>query len=791
MKRPWSRVQGPGQPQVGGLVLLAMILLLMPAVPVGLPTHPSSVLRAASPPNSADPLLRPLRGDGSGPPVPVVRPSPLQEQVNPYAYYTNEPAPMGIADFGVDPWGNAYSYTTDEFVGSANITELSLYNSALKGQAHVGSLQLNVVLAFPAGGYAYRFWVQDTVTINTSANRVDFLDNIWNLTAGSNRVMPNTTVRPGSNGSVLGSGFNSFYAAGAADQPGNDVILSYPTSIVLRVRSDLAAGGIPEVYFDFNDGHGWQTYDTVEFFASEATSAQFIVDGGSYLQGGVYQDAELDFGGPGDLATTRFTRADVNLSLEYDNGHNLQSVPNAFNFGGDTGETSSNVSATLAVQATTGDLLSHLACNTTGTLSNLYDRNETAILNGTTTLLNGTYSINGVDQGNFSRGGLNLTLSPGTYSIELTPAVGGEVVGDITLVSGEYLAYDFNPPPEFDVTFLSLGLPSGTNWGVRLNGTGATTDSPGLTVPAVNGSYGFTVDFLSGWQPSPTSGTVRINGDGVDEEIHWTRVTYPLTVVPSGLPAFLPWSIRINGSLLSSAGGALETMLPNGTYGWTVGAVPGYRSVVTSSVVQINNGSTVLDLVFLQEFYPIEVEQSGLPAGSEWGILIDGFNLTSNGVTVNLTLPNGSYQFTAYTSAPYNATEGAGSLEVNGTARSLVLEFAPLPAVIFGSVFPSDAVLQIDGATETVEGGAYSVQLPPGSYVINVTAAGYDSGQWSIVAAPGERIPLNLTLQPLPPASPAPNPLGGWLPATLAALVAIAAVTGAGVVLLRRRSARR
>ena len=38
--------------------------------------------------------------------------------VNPNQYYTHEPAPMGIADFGIGPGGLPYYYNTTSFLGT-------------------------------------------------------------------------------------------------------------------------------------------------------------------------------------------------------------------------------------------------------------------------------------------------------------------------------------------------------------------------------------------------------------------------------------------------------------------------------------------------------------------------------------------------------------------------------------------------------------------------------------------------------------------------------------------------
>ena len=50
--------------------------------------------------------------------------------VNPYQYYQNEPAPVGISDFGIGRNGSPYFYNTSAFEGKVNIIRLELNGTA-------------------------------------------------------------------------------------------------------------------------------------------------------------------------------------------------------------------------------------------------------------------------------------------------------------------------------------------------------------------------------------------------------------------------------------------------------------------------------------------------------------------------------------------------------------------------------------------------------------------------------------------------------------------------------------
>lgn len=775
----------------GALPVALVVVFLLPGAPGG-----PSIGPAGSPPEPGAPVgaggHRTTSPDAVPRSLAVGGPGEVpQAAIDPFATYTSEPAPMGIADFGVDPSGRSYSYTTDTFVGTANITALSLDNRALSAARHNGSLQLNVILVFASGGVPYAFWVQNTVSLATASNNVGFVNNIWNVSQGSDGWMPTTTVRPGSNGSVIGSGFKSFYYAAASNQSGNNVDLTYPASISLRLRSNVSDGGVPRVYFDFNDGYGWQTYDTVDFFAGGVTSAVFRVTGTTYLPGGGYYDAELVFGGPYNAETTNFTAADLNLSLEYDNGHNLAAVPAAYDFGGNTAESSNHVEETLGASSPTGALVSHLAYNASGALAALYFRNDSAIFNGTTTIPNGTYSINGEVLGEFRGFGLNLTLAPGEYAIALRSPSGAETVAQVLLSAGEYLPFNFDPPPSYNVTFVSVGLPGGTPWNVEFQNTRQWSPSGTLTEAAPNGSYAFSLGPVAGWQPDPTHGVITVAGGPTNVTIDWSEVTYPLQVTAVGLPPGLGWSIDIQGTVQVSSGGPLSIPLPNGTYAWTAGYVPGYRAVVATGTVGVVGPGASLVLWFVEVYYAVELVATGLPPGAPWGAILDGTNFSVTSTTLNLTLPNGTYGYTIYAGVPYAVAEPSGTLRVDGGPAAIFLRFGPLPATISGTVSPAGAVVRLDGGPVTVAAGSYSLQLLPGTYVLNVSATGFSSRTWTVVATPGEQLTLNLTLPPLvgpPPASELVGAAGLGSPFVLLGIL-LAAGVGLGVAgaLVQRR----
>lgn len=719
--------------------------------------------------------------------------------VDPYAYYSSEPAPMGIADFGVDKAGNSYHYSTSTILGSVLLKKLTLYDSS--HSTYIGTIQLNVVLWFKSGSQQYQFWVQNVVQIDTSSNTVNFENNIWNFTAGNSAGMGTNTVTGNGTTQSDGAGVN-YYAAAAGSQSGNGASLTYPATVQVRVVAAVS-GGTPEVYFEFDDGQGWQGFDVAQFsFTRSVSSDSFVVEGGSYVDSSFFSDAELVFGGECCGYSTAMTKGDVNLTLQFDNGHNLQEIPNAYGFGSDTGESVSSVSGALATAVPTGTMVSRLTSGS-GSLNNLYDRSYSAIFNGTTTFASGTYSINGTSLGSFRNNEVNLTLAPGRYNISLRASATLSESVDITLSPGEYLAYNFNPPKTYTVTFDSSGIPPGTSWGVILGGRINATLTNSLSFQMPNGTYTYQVQDSPGYQPNLTGGVVTVLGRNVTIGISWTELFYPVHIFETGLPAGTAWALEFNGSPFTVTGTSLNLSYPNGSYNYRILGAPGYAPNPRSGVLVVFGGlgsqAASLGIVFSAILYPVRFTETGLPGGTGWTVTVAGVNHTVGAGGLGVNLANGTYPFVVWSSAPYAPTPPNGNVLVAGTNVSEPITFTPRPGTLLGEVNPGSATVYVNGTAVSVVAGNYSLELPPGVYAIKVSAPGYATYYDNVTIGPGQSEPLNVNLQPTSnphsnPPGPAPTSFLDWLLSTegllVLAAVAVIAVVAAVAATRRARGAR-
>jgi len=528
--------------------------------------------------------------------------------VSPFYDYSTEPAPMGIADYGIGPNCTPYEYNTTSFLGIVGIDSLSTYNSSLSYLNYTGgpygmTFQLNVNLQFHNGASnKYVYWVQDVADLNTSSNNITFLDNVWNLSE-SNANMHNSTVS--GNGTVANSsGRYYYYDLANLSMSGNDVALHYPTKIEFKIDSLITSSNQPEVAFMYNDGYGWITYDNVVFkFISNLTADYgFVVNGYHYEPDGYsFYDAELILGGPGGGTQTNDNLSNLQLQLEYWNGHNFQQVVNAFNFGSDTAEGIHNVVSSWMYYNANGALFAQVA-NGTGSLMQIYNRTDIGIINVSTTMSSGTLIINGTSYP-FINCDVNVTLYPGHYVWELYSSKSVLVAhGDFNLSAGQYLAKSIATST---VTFTELGLQSGRIWYVNVTENNRTFyDSGAITGSSysfslVNGSYTYTIATSDKiYEPSQPSGSFTVSGATVSESTTFSAVEYSVTFTESGLSSGTSWSVTLNGTTLSSTTNTITFSMTNGTYSYSIGKISGYNISISSGSLTISGRNVTQSITF-------------------------------------------------------------------------------------------------------------------------------------------------------------------------------------------------
>ncbi len=287
--------------------------------------------------------------------------------------YVAQPAPLGLGDFGLG--ASTYSYNTSHLLGqvtfntppnatdpgSTGVIEPSAQGSHLGyvGSVYEFGIQLNTVatnITFP-GSDAGFFWTQNVVDWNDTG--IHFVDDTFNFTSGTPVIRPGT-IYSGCYNNTAGVNQILFVYGGVFQCVGGTIPVSpasYPVTIQLYNNATINAQNRTQVSYGYwIDEAGTGTIytgisDTVVFnnptapHTAPTRTPGFSIDGFAPTPLGLLRDAEIDIVGDigGDNAVFRSVNGSVNLEYSNASVGGWQNVPSAYNFGADTGETSTGI----------------------------------------------------------------------------------------------------------------------------------------------------------------------------------------------------------------------------------------------------------------------------------------------------------------------------------------------------------------------------------------------------------------------------------------------------------------
>ncbi|MEM0139088.1 MAG: thermopsin [Ferroplasma sp.] len=655
-------------------------------------------------------------------------------QVDPNSEYTSEPAPMGIADYGIGAGNQPYEYNTTSFLGIINITSLQTYNSSLNsgyyGSENGMTFQLNLNMVFYDGSEKYVYWTQNVIDLNTSNNQICFIDNVWNISSyGAN--MHNSTIS--GNGTVANSSGECFYYSIAnASSPGNLEKLHYPANIELMINTTVADGK-PELLFEYNDGSGWQTYDSPVFkFVNNLTSMpEFSVDGYNYEPDGYsFYDAELILGGPGGGTQTQDCLSNLTLALQYFNGHNYQEITNAYNYGSDTAEGICNVTSQADYYNENGSIFESITSGS-GYLGQVYNSGEVGIINiSTGSMTDGYLEVNKTTRYYFTGSDVNITIAPGTYYLELfgdNKKI--ESLGNRTVKAGQYLS--LSTEKKYSVIFTETGLPSGTTWYVNITDgpdSGAITGTS-YSFSLTNGTYSYTIATSDHtYKPSSYHGSFTVNDVAVSQSVAFLKVTYKATFTETGLPSGTTWYVNITGvSSGPISTSSYNLSLTNGTYAYTIStADKTYEPLPSSSSFTVNGTAVTEQVKFTEVLYNITFNETGLPSGTTWTLVFNGISHTLTNTSYVFDMVNGTYSYSATSTNYYNLS---GTVTVDGASVPETLHFIlhTYNVTFTETGLPSGSIwyVNITGAVPSgpISSSSYNLSLTNGTYSYTIATA--------------------------------------------------------------------
>jgi Thermopsin/Periplasmic copper-binding protein (NosD) len=292
--------------------------------------------------------------------------------INPF--YVAQPAPLGLADYGLG--AKTYSYNTSHILGevtfltppnvtdpaSTGVTEVSGQHDGYVGSLNEFGIQLNTVatnISIPGSDQGF-FWTQNVVNYNDTG--IHFVSDTFNMTSGTQNpyfIAPGTIYSACNNGSA-GVEKILFNYGGVLQCVGGTIPVSpasYPVTIQLYNNATTNAQGRSVVSYGYRiieAGTGavfTGVSDLVVFNSPHAhhhapvNPPGFSIDGFAPSPTGLFRDAEMVLVGNIGGDNSVFRSIDGTIQLEYSNARagGFHSVPSAYNFGGDTGETSTGI----------------------------------------------------------------------------------------------------------------------------------------------------------------------------------------------------------------------------------------------------------------------------------------------------------------------------------------------------------------------------------------------------------------------------------------------------------------
>ena len=276
--------------------------------------------------------------------------------VDVYRLYSGPPAPVGIADYGVENYTGtplAYEVTSTGVQASAKIFSLRALNSTPPSGVDTdgASLQLNVILGVNTTKGQFAYWLQDVATFRTSVQLIYFQSEIFNeslpfanlsssLVLGNGQIYPTPKEPPERQNTYIFSTSTANYALPYFNQFSITETNS-ANSVTVKFGYTVTENGVPVQGSLVN-------YDTVTITEPNGvTSAGIVVDGYKMNPFNSFYDAEFVFGGEYNGEATTFTQMNSGLSMSYQlAGGGLAQPRSLYEFGSDTAEATYNLQTT-------------------------------------------------------------------------------------------------------------------------------------------------------------------------------------------------------------------------------------------------------------------------------------------------------------------------------------------------------------------------------------------------------------------------------------------------------------
>ncbi len=189
------------------------------------------------------------------------------------------------------------------------------------------------------------------------------------------------------------------------------------------------------------------------------------------------------------------------------------------------------------------------------------------------------------------------------------------------------------------------------------------------------------------------------------------------------------------------------------------------------------------------ETYPVTFEETGLPAGTNWSVTLNGTTSSSTGPSIGFAEPNGTYGFAVGSVAGYLPNVTAGSVRVAEVPVSRAIDFTAAGPPTYAADFTETGLasgtgwsVTLNGTVGSSTGPTITFSVPSGTYPFSIgSVAGYTpnltSGSIEVVGAPVARA---IAFTPVPPPQYPVTITESGLPAGVAWSITLAGSTEHG-----------
>ncbi len=283
-------------------------------------------------------------------------------------------------------------------------------------------------------------------------------------------------------------------------------------------------------------------------------------------------------------------------------------------------------------------------------------------------------------------------LTNGTYTYQITPPRGvtvGPLNGTIFVNGSDSWMVEFYTPLVSE--FVESGLPSGSVWGIAIDGLNGTATvgngTSAIDVTTTDGTFAYTVLPPAGYSVPPSdSGVVTVNGTGTVVTLPFSHSSagsppylaeYPVKFRPVGLPPDTSWTLYLSPGVVLSGEGTVGLSLLNGTYSYS--AVGGAGANWTRSVsmgeakLTVAGVAIVKNITFAAVTYPVTFVETGLASATAWTVSLDGTPHHVFRNVLTLALANGTYGYEIPAVTGYHLLTAAEN-EVYVTGAGVVID---------------------------------------------------------------------------------------------------------------------